>query len=306
MLFQNQPENEATVINFYESITVTNRQESRDESADEALEPLLSTPSPPLPTSQGENRVYSAPSSQDTIETVLSSPLSNDDRILVYPGPLYDLPQLPGSTVVLPPTDIQDQSNEQESPPPVPLRTEDSKVLVQESSNRSPSAQNNTSTNIQSPPDPTYAEPQLPGRAPVQTSSTEEQAHSPPPVPPRTEESNDLLIESSCSPPSSHITVSIDVHQPPPPDPTYDEPQLPISTIKQPQKQVSASGESCDPVIPTASDDTSPPDTSPQPVANNDVKEFKNWEVCIIHYLLHYAPAISGVGYCTCHVVTFV
>ena len=59
--FQNQPENEATVINIYESIPVTNRQESRaelDESADAASEPLLSTssPSPPLPSRQGANR----------------------------------------------------------------------------------------------------------------------------------------------------------------------------------------------------------------------------------------------------------
>ena len=45
---------------------------------------------------------------------------------------------------------------------------------------------------IQSPPDPTYAEPQLPGRTLVKTPSTEEQAlQSPPPVPPIT---RDILV----------------------------------------------------------------------------------------------------------------
>ena len=312
MLFQNPSENEATVINHYESIPVPNRQGSRaehDESADEALEPLLSTPSPSrsLPTRQGENRVHSdgssdsSPSSEATIETdqhVSSPSVSNGDHTSVDPGPLYDLPQLPGSTDVPPPTDIRHQSNEQESPPLVPPRTEDRDVLVEQSSNPSPSAQDNTSTNIQSPPDPTYAEPQLTGRAPVQTPPTEEQAlQSPPPVPPRTQDREVLLEGSSESSPtqgSPHIAVLID---PPPPDPTYAKPQpLAVNQPQSEEKQVSPSGESCgptyaQPVLSSPSGVISPPPFT-EHVIYEDVEGFKNSEVCIhtiIMYMYMYA-----------------
>ena len=323
--FQNQPENEATVINIYEAISVTNRQESRtehDESADEASEPLLSTPSPPLPTRQGENRVYSdsssdsAPSSEDTIETDLSSPsVSNDDRTLGDPGPLYDLPQLPGSTDVPPPTDLQGQSNEQESPPPVPPRTEDRKVLIQESSNPSPSSQDKTSTNIQSPPDPTYAEPQLPERAPVQTPPNEEQSlQSPPPVPPITEDREVLLQGSSGSSRtqgSPHIAVSIDLA--PSSDPTYAEPQPPAvdQPLSKEKQQVSPSGESggptyAQPVLSSPSGVTCPPPVT-EPVVYEDVKGFKNSEVCkhTMSYNIMYimlARALPGVFTFTCNI----
>ena len=214
--------------------------------------------------------------------------MSSDDRISVDPGPLYDLPQLPGSTVVPPPTDIQDQSDEEESPPPVPPRTEDSKVLVQESSDPSPSAQDKTLTDIQSPrpPGPMYAEPQQPGRAPVLTPSNEEQAlQSPPPVPPITRDREVLLQGSSELSPtqgSPHIAVLIDL--PPPLDPTYAEPQLPA--VNQPQskekQEVSPSGESCGPTY--AQSVLSSPLTSPPPVAEpvvyEDVEGFNNSEVC--------------------------
>ena len=187
---------------------------------------------------------------------------------------------------MLPPTDIQRQSNEEESPPPVPLRTEDSEVLVEQSSDPSPSPQDNTSTNIQSPPDPTYAEPQMPGRAPVKTPSNEEQGlQSPPPVPPRTEDREVLLQGSLPNQGSPHIVVSID--PPPPPDPTYATPQLPVvnQPLSKEKQEMSPSGESCgptyaQPVLPTSSPVTSLPPVT-EPVVYEDVKGFKSAEVCI-------------------------
>ena len=253
----------------------------------------------------------SSPSSQDTIETDLSSPsVSSDDRISVDPGPLYDRPQLPGSSVVPPPTDIQHQSSDEESPPPVPLRTEDSEVLVQESSNPSQSSQDKTSTNIQSPSNPTYAEPQLPRRAPVQTPPTEEQAlQSPPPVPPRTEDREILLQGSSGSSPtqgSPHIAVSIDL--PPSPDPTYAEPQLPA--VKQPlsneKQEVSPKGESCCPTYaqPVLSSGVTCPPPVTEPVVYEDVKGFNNSEVCTcVVFIVFYITNLHLQVYGTCHIV---
>ena len=207
---------------------------------------------------------------------------------------------------MLPPTDIQGQSNEEELPPPVPLRTEDSKVLVQESSDPSPSPQDKTLTDIQSPsyrpPGPMYAEPQQP--------SNEEQAlQSPPPVPPITEDREVLLQGSSGSSPtqsSPHIAVSID--QPPPLDPTYAEPQPPA--VNQPQskekQEVSPSGESCgptyaQPVLSTASPLTSPPPVT-EPVVYEDVKGFKNSEVC--KHTCMYIYEITSYT-CTLYISTF-
>ena len=243
MYCQNQPQNEATLINPYESIPVTHHLERRaelDETDDEELEPLLQSSSPPLPVRQEGNRVESgsstsSPRCQDTTETDLPSPsASSDDRALgVFdPTRMYAQVQRTGTS------DMQPQTNEEESPPPVPARTEESEVLVEELTDRSPGPQDVTSADVQPPTDPIYDEPQLPAPALPQTSSNDtpsdvdcdQSLQAPPPVPLRTEDSKVLVNVPS---PSAQDTAS--AHTQSPSEPTYDEPKLPPTSSSEDQ-----------------------------------------------------------------------
>ena len=182
---------------------------------------------------------------------------------------MYDKPQPPGST------DMQPRSNEEGSPPPVPPTTEASEILVEESSNPSPSPQDTDSTDIQSASDPTCDVQQLPGRAPVQTSSEEDSnqaLQASPPVPPRTKESAILLEASLGSSPSSEKQVSASEYSSG--GPTYALP-----------------------VLPTPSGITSPPVADS--VVYDDINGFQNSEVCVVHLHVHvrYTPGVHCIPY---------
>ena len=204
-------------------------------------------------------------------------------------GPTYAKPQLPAITHVQPP------SNE-ESPPPIPPKTEESDVLMDKSSSSSPTCSlcDTASTDLASPSelsdnrnlgdsDPMYDLPQPPRSTDMQPRANEKEP--PPPVPPKTEESEILIGESSSSSPGSRITDSIDLTCTP--DPAYyDKPQMPdVKQLPSNKKQVSSSGELggptyAQPELPTSSSVTTPPPVT-VPVVYEDVKGFKNPEVCI-------------------------
>ena len=269
--FQNHTENEATVQ--YESILPQGSQVS-----DEVLGPHQPLLSPSPSTRRGvlpeSSLLRDSVTNAGTIQMFFSASNPGDSH------PTYAKPQLPGM--------VEQPPLIEESPPPVPPKTEESDVLMDEPSSSSPtcSSCDTASTDLTSPSelsdnrnlgdsDPMYDQPQPPGSTDMQPRANKEEP--PPPVPPKTEESEILVGESS------------------------DKPLMPdVKPFPSNKKQVSSSSELGGPTyaqqeLPTSSSVTIPPPAT-VPVVYKDVKGFKNPEVCIQLYicLLHYAPPAAA------------
>ena len=136
------------------------------------------TPPPVPPKTEESDVLMDEPSSSsptcsscDTASTDLTSPSEfSDNRNLGDSDPMYDQPQPPGST------DMQPRANKEEPPPPVPPKTEESEILVGESSDKPlmpdvkpfPSNKKQVSSSGELG-GPTYAQPELPTSSSVTT-----------------------------------------------------------------------------------------------------------------------------------------